>query len=238
MLITWKWLLPKLADLSPVHFRTQSHRGYLVRWGYVFDIAPEYLSGMEFVSASLLLRGKQIRGLPYTYLTASSQTTHWLYNLWGNPGKKWRESWWFMINFYIFVSIISCLSPHFCFCFQIRMMLQNDHWIQVTFFPWGRIIWTKKHTQPWPKKSNNMTPAERGWYEADSWRVPPGALDRFCQFFRTPLFTESATEREINAVDSEHSMRISDDGRRSYAAAWCEIRRKGGLDLMLSMFES
>jgi len=45
-----------------------------------------------------------------------------------------------------------------------------------------------------------------------------GALDRFCQFFRTPLFTESATEREINAVDSEHSMRISDDGRRSYAA--------------------
>ncbi|CAK9118351.1 unnamed protein product [Durusdinium trenchii] len=45
-----------------------------------------------------------------------------------------------------------------------------------------------------------------------------GALDRFCQFFRTPLFTESATEREINAVDSEHSMRLQDDGRRSYAA--------------------
>ncbi|CAK9118402.1 unnamed protein product [Durusdinium trenchii] len=44
-----------------------------------------------------------------------------------------------------------------------------------------------------------------------------GALDRFCQFFRTPLFTESATEREINAVDSEHSMRLQDDGRRSYA---------------------
>lgn len=77
------------------------------------------------------------------------------------------------------------------------------------------------------KKSNNMTPREGDRYEADSWPVPPGALDRFCQFFRTPLFTESATEREINAVDSEHSMRISDDGRRSYAAAWCEIRERG-----------
>lgn len=46
-----------------------------------------------------------------------------------------------------------------------------------------------------------------------------GALDRFCQFFRTPLFTESATEREINAVDSEHSMNLQADSRRSYAAA-------------------
>ncbi|CAE8684690.1 unnamed protein product, partial [Polarella glacialis] len=45
-----------------------------------------------------------------------------------------------------------------------------------------------------------------------------GALDRFSQFFLAPLFAPSATEREINAVDSEHSMRITDDGRRSYAA--------------------
>jgi len=30
-----------------------------------------------------------------------------------------------------------------------------------------------------------------------------GALDRFCQFFVCPLFTESCTEREMNAVDSE-----------------------------------
>lgn len=44
-----------------------------------------------------------------------------------------------------------------------------------------------------------------------------GALDRFSQFFVAPLFTESATERELNAVDSEHSMRITDDGRRRYA---------------------
>ena len=31
-----------------------------------------------------------------------------------------------------------------------------------------------------------------------------GALDRFSQFFIEPLFTPSATEREIEAVDSEH----------------------------------
>jgi insulysin len=33
----------------------------------------------------------------------------------------------------------------------------------------------------------------------------PGALDRFAQFFITPLFTESATNREMNAVDSENA---------------------------------
>ncbi|KAJ6645539.1 Insulin-degrading enzyme [Pseudolycoriella hygida] len=38
-----------------------------------------------------------------------------------------------------------------------------------------------------------------------------GALDRFAQFFIAPLFTESATEREINAVDSEHDKNIATD---------------------------
>ncbi|XP_023021581.1 insulin degrading metalloproteinase isoform X2 [Leptinotarsa decemlineata] len=37
------------------------------------------------------------------------------------------------------------------------------------------------------------------------------ALDRFSQFFITPLFTESATEREINAVNSEHEKNIPSD---------------------------
>ena len=32
-----------------------------------------------------------------------------------------------------------------------------------------------------------------------------GALDRFAQFFIAPLFTASATDRELNAVDSENS---------------------------------
>lgn len=40
------------------------------------------------------------------------------------------------------------------------------------------------------------------------------ALDMFSQFFKSPLFTESATEREMNAVDNEFKMRLSDDNRR------------------------
>lgn len=38
-----------------------------------------------------------------------------------------------------------------------------------------------------------------------------GALDRFAQFFISPLFTPSATEREINAVNSEHEKNLSSD---------------------------
>lgn len=40
------------------------------------------------------------------------------------------------------------------------------------------------------------------------------ALDRFAQFFLTPLFTESATDREVNAVDSEHVKNIPSDAWR------------------------
>ena len=38
-----------------------------------------------------------------------------------------------------------------------------------------------------------------------------GALDRFSQFFLCPLFTESATDREVNAVNSEHEKNIPND---------------------------
>ena len=34
------------------------------------------------------------------------------------------------------------------------------------------------------------------------------ALDRFSQFFVAPLFTESATDRERNAIESEHSKNL------------------------------
>jgi len=36
----------------------------------------------------------------------------------------------------------------------------------------------------------------------------------FSQFFKEPLFTEEATDREMNAVDSEYKKNLSDDGRR------------------------
>ncbi|XP_069679683.1 insulin-degrading enzyme isoform X2 [Periplaneta americana] len=42
----------------------------------------------------------------------------------------------------------------------------------------------------------------------------PGALDRFAQFFLCPLFTESATEREVNAVNAEHDKNIPNDSWR------------------------
>ncbi|KAK6178603.1 hypothetical protein SNE40_013354 [Patella caerulea] len=41
-----------------------------------------------------------------------------------------------------------------------------------------------------------------------------GALDRFSQFFRCPLFTPSATEREVNAVNSENDKNLQNDSWR------------------------
>ncbi|XP_058795185.1 insulin-degrading enzyme isoform X2 [Phymastichus coffea] len=38
-----------------------------------------------------------------------------------------------------------------------------------------------------------------------------GALDRFSQFFICPLFTESVTDKEINAVHSEHEKNLPND---------------------------
>jgi len=42
------------------------------------------------------------------------------------------------------------------------------------------------------------------------------ALARFASFFSCPLFTESATGRELNAVDSEHQKNLQSDGWRAY----------------------
>lgn len=42
------------------------------------------------------------------------------------------------------------------------------------------------------------------------------ALDRFASFFCGALFTESCAEREVNAVDSEHSKNRLEDGWRLY----------------------
>lgn len=41
-----------------------------------------------------------------------------------------------------------------------------------------------------------------------------GALDRFAQFFVSPLFNENCVEREIKAVDSEHNKNLQKDGWR------------------------
>ncbi|XP_076461437.1 insulin-degrading enzyme-like [Babylonia areolata] len=43
-----------------------------------------------------------------------------------------------------------------------------------------------------------------------------GALDRFAQFFLCPLFTPSATEREVNAVNSENDRNLQSDPWRMF----------------------
>jgi len=43
-----------------------------------------------------------------------------------------------------------------------------------------------------------------------------GALDRFGQFFISPLFTEDATEREMKAVDSEFANSVQNDAWRRH----------------------
>ena len=49
-----------------------------------------------------------------------------------------------------------------------------------------------------------------------------GALDRFAQFFIAPLFTQSATDRELNAVNSENSKNQQTD-------VWREMQLKKSL---------
>ena len=43
-----------------------------------------------------------------------------------------------------------------------------------------------------------------------------GALDMFSSFFSGPLFSETCTEREMKAVDSENSKNMQNDSWRSY----------------------
>jgi len=43
-----------------------------------------------------------------------------------------------------------------------------------------------------------------------------GAIDRFAQFFISPLFTEEYTAREVNAVNSEHQKNIMSDRWRQH----------------------
>jgi insulysin len=42
-----------------------------------------------------------------------------------------------------------------------------------------------------------------------------GAIDRFAQFFISPLFAQEFTEREMNAVNSEHQKNVENDGWRN-----------------------
>ncbi|XP_025073712.1 insulin-degrading enzyme-like [Pogonomyrmex barbatus] len=60
--------------------------------------------------------------------------------------------------------------------------------------------------------SNALTHLDHTTYYFD---VTPekleGALDRFAQFFLAPLFTETLTELELNAINSEHEKNLAND---------------------------
>ena len=65
--------------------------------------------------------------------------------------------------------------------------------------------------------SNASTGAEHTTYHFDvkSEALFP-ALDRFAQFFISPLFDQDSTDRELQAIDSEHQKNILSDSRRMY----------------------
>ena len=67
--------------------------------------------------------------------------------------------------------------------------------------------------------SNAFTGAEQTNYHFEV-ESSPGvlqeALDRFSSFFACPLFTPSATARELQAVDAEHGKNINSDMWRAY----------------------
>jgi len=66
-------------------------------------------------------------------------------------------------------------------------------------------------------KSNAYTAMENTNFMFDvSAEFLEEALDRFSQFFTDPLFTESATLREMQAVDNEHSKNLQNDGWRQF----------------------
>lgn len=51
----------------------------------------------------------------------------------------------------------------------------------------------------------------------------------FSQFFKEPLFSESAIDRELNAVDNEHKMLMSDEFRRTYQIEKSHLAVPGSL---------
>ena len=61
-----------------------------------------------------------------------------------------------------------------------------------------------------------FTSAERTVYHFDVSDIAlPSALSRFADFFISPLFTSSATAREVAAIDAEHSKNLQSDFRRA-----------------------
>ncbi|XP_049850059.1 insulin-degrading enzyme-like [Schistocerca gregaria] len=62
-------------------------------------------------------------------------------------------------------------------------------------------------------------PESTNYFFDVAWDALDGALDRFAQFFIAPKFTESGTQREVEAIESEHNKNLQSDSRRGYQLA-------------------
>jgi len=73
----------------------------------------------------------------------------------------------------------------------------------------------KKYLSAHGGRSNASTAMSQTTYKFDVLSEhAEKAIDIFSNFFISPLFTRSGTAREVNAVDSENSKNMSNDGRR------------------------
>ncbi|ORY54263.1 Metalloenzyme, LuxS/M16 peptidase-like protein [Leucosporidium creatinivorum] len=70
--------------------------------------------------------------------------------------------------------------------------------------------------------------AETNYYLDVSPAGLPGALSRHAQFFTSPLFDPSCTEREVNAVNSEQSRNLQLDARRLFQLGKATSNREDG----------
>ena len=87
-----------------------------------------------------------------------------------------------------------------------------------------------KHIQNNGGAKNAATAEDYTYYYFDvKNEAYPQAIDLFSQFFKEPLFTESATDRELNAVDSEYKKNLSDDHRRKFQFEKSIIVKPGSL---------
>jgi insulysin len=87
-----------------------------------------------------------------------------------------------------------------------------------------------KHVQSNGGSKNAATGEDYTYYYFDIKNEAfPLAVDMFSHFFKTPLFTETATEREMNAVDSEYKKNLSEDSRRILQVEKSEIVSKGSI---------
>lgn len=95
---------------------------------------------------------------------------------------------------------VAHFCEHMCFLGSLKYPEENAY---------------KKFLSAHAGRSNASTSSERTIFHFDvASEHFQHALDLFAQFFVAPLFSESATDRELNAVDSEDSKNRCNDGRR------------------------